>query len=105
MPFVGVLPWLPDVWLDGEDALDIGAWRAPTTVASRATLRVAVVRLPRVSNVTDVDALAAEPGVHVQVTTDPDAVAGADLVVLPGIAGHRLRSGLAAASGLAEAIQ
>jgi adenosylcobyric acid synthase len=37
-----------------------------------------------VSNVTDVDALAAEPGVDVLVTTDPDVVAGADLVVLPG---------------------
>ena len=82
---VGVLPWLPDVWLDAEDTLEVGAWRS----SRRATddpdrLRVAVVRLPRVSNVTDVEALAAEPGVDVLVTTDPRVVAEADLVVLPG---------------------
>jgi adenosylcobyric acid synthase len=43
-----------------------------------------VVRFPRVSNATDIDALAAEPGVDVRVTADPDAVRRADLVVLPG---------------------
>ena len=57
---------------------------AAPAAAAPATLRVAVVRLPRVSNVTDVDALAAEPGVEVRVTTDPDVVADADLAVLPG---------------------
>ena len=45
---------------------------------------MAVIRLPRVSNVTDVDALAAEPGVEVLVTTEPAVVAGADLAILPG---------------------
>ena len=82
VPFVGILPWLTDVWLDGEDALDIGAWRHHDHHSG--ALKIAVVRLPRVSNVTDVDALAAEPGVQVQITADPDLVAGADLVVLPG---------------------
>ena len=52
--------------------------------ADGTALRVAVVRLPGVSNVTDVDALAAEPGVDVRLTTDPDVVADADLAVLPG---------------------
>jgi adenosylcobyric acid synthase len=79
-PVLGVLPWLPDVWLDAEDALAIAGWAD----GDGATLRVAVVRLPRVSNATDVDALAAEPGVSVSVTADPDAVAAADVAVLPG---------------------
>jgi adenosylcobyric acid synthase len=82
VPFAGVLPWLPDVWLDAEDTLDVAAWRPRN--ATEGALRVAVVRLPRMSNSTDVEALAAEPGVDVLVTTDPDAVAGADLVVIPG---------------------
>jgi adenosylcobyric acid synthase len=47
-------------------------------------LRVAVVRLPRISNFTDVDALAAEPGVLVRFATSPADLADADLVVLPG---------------------
>jgi adenosylcobyric acid synthase len=80
VPFAGVLPWLPELWLDREDALEVGSWAR----TGRAGLRVAVIRLPRVSNATDVDALAAEPGVEVVVTTEPAVVAGADLAVVPG---------------------
>lgn len=83
VPFVGVLPWLSGVWLDGEDTLEVGRWRSAGAGVD-GSLRVAVVRLPRLSNATDVDALAAEPGVEVVVTTDPAVVAGADLAVLPG---------------------
>ncbi|MFD8493141.1 cobyric acid synthase [Amycolatopsis sp. NPDC059657] len=78
-PVLGVIPWLHDVWIDSEDALAAAGWGA-----SGGTLRVAVVRFPRASNATDVDALAAEPGVSVSLTADPDAVASADIVVLPG---------------------
>jgi adenosylcobyric acid synthase len=89
-PVLGTLPFLYDVWLDGEDALAISGWRGGSPGGTSAesvvgrTLSVAVVRFPRVSNATDVDALAAEPGVDVRVTADPDVVARADLVVLPG---------------------
>jgi adenosylcobyric acid synthase len=82
VPCAGVLPWLPDVWLDAEDALEVAAWRRQG--ATEGALRVAVVRLPRLSNGTDVEALAAEPGVEVIVTTDAQALAAADLAVLPG---------------------
>ncbi|PID54373.1 MAG: cobyric acid synthase CobQ, partial [Micrococcales bacterium] len=84
MACLGVLPWLRGMWLDGEDVLTLGRWRSPTSRARAGSLRVAVVALPRISNATDVDALAHEPGVQVLVTEDPDAVAGADLAVLPG---------------------
>lgn len=85
MPSLGVLPWLQDVWLDSEDSLSMGAWGdAEDGVPTDRRLSVAVVRLPRTSNGTDVDALAAEPGVDVRVTVDADAVREADLVVLPG---------------------
>jgi adenosylcobyric acid synthase len=47
-------------------------------------LRVAAVRLTRLSNSTDLDALAAEPGVLVRYATTPGELADADLVVLPG---------------------
>ena len=51
-------------------------WRGRTArpAAARDLLKVAVVRLPRISNATDVDALAAEPGVDVLVTVDPAVV-------------------------------
>jgi adenosylcobyric acid synthase len=79
-PFYGVLPWLPDLWLDSEDALDIPARRA----SSSGALSVAVVRFPRISNFTDLDALACEPCTSVFFTADPADVRDADLVVLPG---------------------
>ena len=82
VPVAGVLPWLPDLELDAEDSLKQRNWR-PWSSAGE-TLRLAVVRLPRGSNATDVDALAAEPGVEVVVTSDPGLVADADLAVLPG---------------------
>ncbi|MGI8456831.1 MAG: cobyric acid synthase [Propionibacteriaceae bacterium] len=84
LPCAGVIPWLEGVWLDTEDTLEIGRWTSDSRSAGTGVLQVAVVRLPRVSNVTDVDALAAEPGVDVRVTVDPGVVADADLVVLPG---------------------
>ena len=43
-----------------------------------------MVRLPRISNFTDVDALGLEPGLDVVFAADPRAISDADLVVLPG---------------------
>ncbi|MDZ4234645.1 MAG: cobyric acid synthase [Dietzia sp.] len=76
----GTLPWRPDIWLDSEDALELQGRRSPRTGARR----VAVVRLPRISNFTDVDALGLEPDLDVVFASHPGALADADLVVLPG---------------------
>jgi adenosylcobyric acid synthase len=103
VPFAGVLPWLSDVWLDAEDTLEVAGWRVESAAA--AALRVAVVRLPRLSNGTDVEALAAESGVEVLVTTDPHSVAGADLVVLPGTRATVSDLGWLRRTGLAQVIE
>ena len=76
----GVLPWDPTLWLDSEDALDLEGRRSRCDAA----FRVVVVRLPRISNFTDVDALGLEPDLDVVFVSDPRDLAGADLVVLPG---------------------
>ncbi|EFQ82217.1 cobyric acid synthase CobQ [Aeromicrobium marinum DSM 15272] len=80
-PFAGVLPWDSGLWLDSEDALDLDGRRSGD---AGAALRVAVVRLPRISNFTDVDALGIEPGVDVVFASEPRHLDPADLVVLPG---------------------
>ncbi|TCW18857.1 cobyric acid synthase [Dietzia cinnamea] len=79
-PVHGVLPWHPDLWLDSEDALAV----SPRAADATAALRVAVIRLPRISNFTDVDALGLEADVEVAYVTEPRDLAGADLVVVPG---------------------
>jgi adenosylcobyric acid synthase len=76
----GTLPWHPDLWLDSEDALDLEGRRATGTGARR----VAIVRLPRISNFTDVDALGLEPDLDVVFASDSRALGDADLIVLPG---------------------
>ena len=109
-PVLGTLPFLYDVWLDGEDSLAISGWSGAASAEASAgssvgaTLSVAVVRFPRLSNATDVDALAAEPGVDVRVTADPDAVARADLVVLPGSRATLSDLEWMRSRGLAEAV-
>src|SRR4029077_2880473 len=42
-----------------------------------------VVRLPHISNATDAEALATEPGVRVRLTVEPAELDEADLIVLP----------------------
>ncbi|MDC7118286.1 cobyric acid synthase [Corynebacterium amycolatum] len=87
VPVLGVVPFIPGLWIDAEDSLStvagasVGPANAPL---GTETLSVAAIRLPRVSNATDIEALGCEPGVHVQWTVDPSVVARADLVVLPG---------------------
>ncbi|MBN1093224.1 cobyric acid synthase [Blastococcus sp. TML/M2B] len=104
-PTLGVLPWLGGLELDVEDSLGV-----PTGAVSGApphgeeVLRVAVARLPRLSNVTDLDALAAEPGVLVRYVTRPEDLADADLVVLPGTRATVADLRWLRETGLAEAV-
>lgn len=86
-PTLGVIPFAEDLWLDAEDSLGtiadapVGRSQPPR---GKEWLTVAAIRLPRISNSTDVEALACEPGVSVRWVTDPSRLEGADLVVLPG---------------------
>jgi adenosylcobyric acid synthase len=107
-PVYGVLPWREGLWLDAEDSL---ALASPLPASShdgpfgpKDLLRIAVVRLPRISNFTDVDALAAEPGVLVRFATTPAELADADLVVLPGSRATVADLGWLRERGLADAI-
>ncbi len=83
-PTYGVLPWTEGLELDVEDSLGLSAPIAPKPPVGRDVLRVSVIRLPRLSNWTDVDALRSEPGVLVRFATTVEECADADLVVLPG---------------------
>ncbi len=85
VPTLGVLPWLDDVALDAEDSLALDGPRPRPPGPARADhLDVAVIRFPRVANVTDLDPLCLEPGVDVRLVTHPSALGRPDLVVLPG---------------------
>ena len=85
LPTIGVVPWLQGVTIDAEDSLALAEMeRLDTGDRAGDELDVAVVRLPRLSNFTDVDALALEPGVVVRWVRTANQLRGADLVILPG---------------------
>ena len=104
-PTFGVLPWARDLWLDAEDSLDLDSRpRTALPPLGNASLRIALVRLPRLSNVTDADPLAAEPGVVLTLATEPAHLEDADLVILPGTRATVRDLSWLRANGMAEAI-
>jgi adenosylcobyric acid synthase len=106
-PTYGVIPYCDGLWLDAEDSLSVRADRVvgePQPPRGADWLRVAAVRLPRISNSTDVEALACEPGVLVRWVADPADLADADVVVLPGSKVTVSDLGWLRATGLAEGV-
>ncbi len=78
-PGLGVVPWFNDAhFLPAEDILDLRSWTG-------GACKVVVPKLPRISNFDDLDPLAAEPDVTVDIIPPGHALPGdADLIVLPG---------------------
>jgi adenosylcobyric acid synthase len=78
-PVLGVLPYLPGLNLDAEDAInrDRGA-------AGAGALKVIVPVLPRISNHTDFDPLRHHPQVDLRYVGPGESPPPADLVILPG---------------------
>ncbi|MDA1361913.1 cobyric acid synthase [Glycomyces luteolus] len=103
-PCLGVLPHLNGLDFDAEDSLALDRPLPSIAPLGSDSLEVAVVRLPRISNFTDVDALAAEPGVEVRFTTSTADVRRADLVILPGTKNTVGDLAWLRETGLAEAI-
>jgi adenosylcobyric acid synthase len=86
-PTYGVLPFADQLWLDTEDSVSVVAGRTvgvPRPPWGGKELRVGAVRLPRISNSTDVEALACEPGVVVRWVSEPAEIADVDVIVIPG---------------------
>ncbi len=86
-PTYGVVPYSDELWLDAEDSVSVLAGEVvgvPGAPRGQQWLRVGAIRLPRISNSTDVEALACEPGVLVRWVTDPADIADVDVVVIPG---------------------
>jgi adenosylcobyric acid synthase len=106
-PTYGVIPYTDGLWLDTEDSVSVLAHRVvgdPQPPRGRDWLRVAAVRVPRISNSTDVEALACEPGVLVRWVTDPADLADADVVVIPGSKATVADLGWLRERGLADGI-
>ena len=79
VPVIGVVPWM-DVELEDEDSVTERFLRQSGT----GDLDVAVVKLRHISNFTDFQSLALQPGVRVRYAQTARELENADLIILPG---------------------
>lgn len=106
-PTYGVIPYAEGLWLDTEDSVSVVARRVvgePQPPRGEQWLRVAAIRLPRISNSTDVEALACEPGVLVRWVSEPADLVDVDVVVIPGSKATVADLDWLRRSGLADAV-
>jgi adenosylcobyric acid synthase len=84
MDCLGLVPWLPEAGLlPREDAMTLD--RRDRRAGRDDAIKIAVPRLPRIANFDDLDPLAAEPDVTVEIVEGGIALPGdADAVLIPG---------------------
>lgn len=78
-PVLGVIPYLHNLQLDAEDAIDI-----TQSAKEERCLRIVVPVLPRISNHTDFDTLRMHPQVELHYIGQNQTPPPADLIILPG---------------------
>lgn len=81
-PVLGVIPFLPDLWIDAEDSLILHKYRRQGDAAG--DIDIAVLHYPRISNFTDIDPFRVEPDCRVRYITRPEELGEPDVVLLPG---------------------
>lgn len=89
VPILGVVPYA-NIMLPSEDSVSLPGigeeitWGRGDGVPEKHSVTVAVPRLPRISNFTDLEPLSREPGVRVRFCTLDSGLEFADAVVIPG---------------------
>ncbi|MCM3081451.1 cobyric acid synthase [Brevibacillus invocatus] len=82
VPVLGVVPFIPDLWIDAEDSLILHRYQGQRETPR--DLDIAVIRYPRISNFTDVDPFFVEPDCRVRFVSREEELGEPDLIVLPG---------------------
>ena len=104
VPVIGVVPHLRNLRIADEDSVSLDHRRQPAET-SPATVDIAIVRFPRISNFDDFLALEHEAGVRVRYVESPSELAGASLVILPGTKDTRSDLRWLAEQGLDDALR
>ncbi len=79
-PVLGVIPHMPKLDIDDEDSVSLDDKKGDFS----KELDIAVIRLPKISNFTDFEALDAEPDASVRYVNTLTELGDPDLIILPG---------------------
>ncbi len=80
IPVLGIMPWLDEIF-PPEDSLDLFSSKA---VKPFADLKIFVIKLPSISNFSDLDPLNAEPSVDLRWVGPSTFTGNPDCVIVPG---------------------
>jgi adenosylcobyric acid synthase len=84
-PVIGVLPYIHEIGLPEEDGLGLDQRSGVRIQKSEdGNIKIVIVRLKYISNFTDFDPLACEPGVEVVYSRNRMDIEHADMVIVPG---------------------
>ncbi|MGM0883000.1 MAG: cobyric acid synthase [Bacillota bacterium] len=89
-PVIGVLPYMPNLELEDEDSLSLShSKQQPADAITAANdqhdqLDIAVIRLPRISNFTDIDPLHFETDIKLRYIDRASQWGNPDAIIIPG---------------------
>lgn len=81
IPVLGVLPYYKDIHIEEEDSVSLAS---KSFKAEQGMINVAVVLLRHISNFTDFSVLERDTRVHLFYSNNPEELAKADIIVIPG---------------------
>jgi len=85
IPILGVLPWMSNLTLPAEDSIALHTRsKVVSIIAGHKRVHIGILKLPRISNFTDFDALHAEPDVSVCYVESPEQLKSLDVLIIPG---------------------
>ncbi len=80
IPVVGVMPWLNDLFPQ-EDSLDLIERKG---IKKSPEIEIAVIKLPSISNFSDIDPLEAEPSIQIRWIEPGTSLGKPDAIIIPG---------------------
>lgn len=83
LPVLAIIPWIDQLHIDAEDSLSQAQQHHSSSPTEHA-VRVTVIKLPGLSNQTDIDALCLHPDVHITLAHTPSEAGPTDLCIIPG---------------------
>ncbi|MBI5887909.1 MAG: cobyric acid synthase [Deltaproteobacteria bacterium] len=84
VPTLGVIPYMKDILLPDEDSVSLERGKKYGASKNQRTIRLRIIKLPRISNFTDFDPFRYDPGVEMEFIEKSDGVKDADMVIIPG---------------------